>query len=169
MAKKKKKRVKKAKPFIDERIYPWRTRRGRYARLLVFATQREMYQHARSRGGTIERNTRAICMEYAIDVKKSKPQHTIDMLFSAGFFGKPNEQVSHECLHAVIRFCSNKQLIKAMKTVEDEERYLAYPLGRMVRRVFNAIHDTKDSLALYAPVGRKLQEMRTLAYGRSSR
>ena len=78
------------------------------------------------------------------------------------FNGCPNEHIAHECLHAVMRLCSNSQMAKALSNIDDEERFLAYPLGRMVRRVTNAIHDTHEGLAFYRPVGRRLKAMREL-------
>ena len=100
-----------------------------------------------------------------LDFTHVKYQCFAELLFSAGFNGCPNEYIAHECFHAVMRLCSKRQLAKAVSGMYDEERFLAYPLGRMVRRVTNAIHDTGDGLAFYRPVGRRLKAMRAIANG----
>ena len=151
------------RPLINERIYPGLRRRGRYARLLVFVTQREMNTHARSMGVTCERWTRAMCLDFThVD---NRGGCFAELLFSAGFNGMPNEHIAHECLHAVLRLRSNGQLAKALSNIDDEERFLAYPLGRMVRRVTNAIHDIDDGLAFFQPKGRRLKAMRAIVNG----
>ena len=149
--------------LINERIHPWAARRGRYARLLVFVTQREMNKYARSAGVTVERDTRAMCLDFShVD---NRGGCFVELLFSAGFNGRPNDYIAHECLHAVMRLCSDSQLAKALSNIDDEERFLAYPLGRMVRRVTNAIHDTHKGLAFYSPTGRRLKAMRAITNG----
>ena len=153
----------KPRPLINERIYPWTTRRGRYARLLVFVTQREMNTYARSMGVTSERWTRALCLDFTH--VENRGGCFAELLFTAGFNGRPNEHIAHECLHAVMRLCSDRQLAKALSNLADEERYLAYPLGRMVRRVTNAIHESHDGLAFHRPLGRRLKTMRAIVNG----
>ena len=151
------------RPLVDARIYPGERCRGRHARLLVFVTQREMYEYVRSTGAVVERNTRGMCLDFTM-VSGSGPR-VVELVFSAGFHGRANEYIAHECLHAVMRLCSDRQLAKALSDTDDEERFLAYPLGRMVRRVMSAIHDTGDSLPFYRPVGRRLKAMRAIANG----
>ena len=151
------------RPLVDVRIYPGTRPRGRYAQLLVFVTQREMIRYARSKGVTADRYTRAMCLDFTH--VEGREGSFVELLFSAGFNGCPNEHIAHECLHAVMRLRSNSQLAKALSNIDDEERFLAYPLGRMVRRVTNAIHDTREGLAFYRPRGRRLKEMRELANG----
>ena len=140
-----------------------RRRRGRYARLLVFVTQREMIRYARETGVTADRYTRAMCLDFTH--VEGREGSFVELLFSAGFNGCPNEQIAHECLHAVMRLCSDSQMAKALSNMDDEERFLAYPLGRMVRRVTNAIHDFHDGLAFYRPIGRRLKTMRAITNG----
>ena len=151
----------KPRPLVDAKIYSGERCRGRHARLLVFVTQREMYEYVRSTGCTADRHTRAMCLDFTME----PGPRVVELVFSAGFNGHANEYISHECLHAVLRLCSDSQLAKALSHIDDEERFLAYPLGRMVRRVMSAIHDTGDSLPFYRPVGRRLKAMRAIANG----
>lgn len=156
-------KAKRPKPLISERIYAGKAKRGRFARLLVFVTQQDMCRYARSKHVAMDRYTRALCLDFT--KVRSYGLCFAELIFSAGFYGRPNEHIAHECLHAVMRLCSDRQLSKAISNMEDEERFIAYPLGRMVRRVTNAIHETRNGLALYAPVGRNLKTMRAIANG----
>ena len=153
----------KPRPIVFARIYPGKRRRGRYTRLLVFVTQREMYEYLRSAGVTVGRHTRAMCLDFSHVAYRGGC--VAELLFSAGFNGRPNEHIAHECFHAVMRLRSDGQLAKALSSMDDEERFLAYPLGRMVRRVTNAVHDIGGGIAFHRPVGRQLKAMRAIANG----
>ena len=155
--------MKKPRPIVDTRIYPGTRRRGRYARLLVFVTQREMYEYLRSTGVTVGRHTRAMCLDFT--GVTAYGQCFAELIFSAGFNGRPNEYIAHECFHAVMRLRSDGQLAKALSNMDDEERFLAYPLGWMVRRVTNAVQDIGGGIAFHRPVGRQLKAMRAIANG----
>ena len=83
-----------------------------------------------------------------------------------GSTGRQAEYIAHECLHAVLRLCSDGQLAKALSSTADEERFLAYPLGRLVSRVMTAIYDVEDGIAFKQPRGKALKTMRGLVgYG----
>ena len=151
----------KPRPLVDAKIYSGKRCRGRHARLLVFVTQREMYSYLRSTGVTALRHTRGMCLDFTVE----PGPRVVELVFSAGFHGRSNEYIAHECLHAVLRLCSDRQLAEALSNMDAEERHLAYPLGRMVARVVAAIHDTGDGLAFYRPLGRRLKAMRAIANG----
>ena len=157
--------MKKPTPLIDARIYPGQRRRGRYARLLVFVTQREMYAYVRSVGGTPGRYTRAMCLDFTH--VEYRGGCFVELLFSAGFHGRSNEHIAHECLHAVLRLCSDSQRAKALSSMDDEERFLAYPLGLLVRRSMNAIYAVEDGIAFRQPRGNALKAMRRLVAARA--
>ena len=153
--------MKKPTPLIDARIYPGKRRRGRYARLLVFVTEREMYEYLRVRGVIVNRYTSAMCLDLTAETTTDK-RCFAEIVFSAGFHGKANEFVAHECLHAVLRLCSDSQRAKALSGIDDEERFLAYPLGRMVSHVLTAIYAVEDGIAFRQPRGNALKAMRRL-------
>ena len=144
-------------PLIDARIYPGQQHRGRYARLLVFVTQREMYAYVRSTGGSPGRG-RAFCLDFT--AVSGSGLRFAELVFSAGFHGKANEQISHECLHAVMRLPTRGQLARAVEGMDGEERYLAYPLGRIVSRTIKAIYAVEDGIAFQRPRGNALKAMR---------
>ena len=150
-------------PLIDARIYPGQQRRGRYARLLVFVTQREMYAYVRSTGGSPGRGSRAFCLDFT--VVPGSGLRFAELVFSAGFHGKANEQISHECLHAVMRLPTRGHLTKAIAGMAAEEKYLAYPLGRIVARTVKALYAVEDGLAFQQPRGNALKAMRRLVEG----
>ena len=151
----------KPRPLVDAKIYPGKSSRGRYARLLVFVTQREMLAYVRSTGAdNIGRSTRAMCLDFTA-VPGSGPRFA-ELVFSAGFHGKANELIAHECLHAAMRFCTRGQIAKAVEGMEAEERFLAYPLGRMVARTIKALYAVEDGIAFQQPRGNALKAMRRL-------
>ena len=86
--------------------------------------------------------------------------HFAELVFSAGFCGQAFELISHECLHAVMMRCTRGQLTKAIASDDDEERFLAYPLGRMVGRVVEEIYEVSNGIAFQRPVGHALKTMR---------
>ena len=61
-----------------------------------------------------------------------------------------------------MRFSTRGQLAKAVAGMDDEERFLAYPLGRMVARTCKAIYEVEDGLAFQRPRGNALRAMRGL-------
>ena len=148
------------RPLVDARIYPGKIRSGRYARLLVFVTQREMRAYVRSAGGSPGKHARAFCLDFT--AVSGSGLRFAELVFSAGFHGKASEQIAHECLHAVMRLCTLGQLAKAVAGMDDEERFLAYPLGRMVARTVKAIYAVADGVAFERPVGKALKAMRRL-------
>ena len=148
------------KPLVVARIYPGKRRRGRYARLLVFVTKREMRAYVRSTGGQPGQAS-AMCLDFT-GVPDSGLRFA-ELVFSAGFHGRATEQIAHECLHAVMRLPTSGQLTKAVAGMDGEERFLAYPLGRMVARTVKAIYAVADGLAFERPVGKALKRMRRLA------
>ena len=152
------------RPLVDARIYSGERCRGRHARLLVFVTQRELHAYVRSTGATADRHTRAMCLDFTAD---QQGPYVVELVFSAGFHGRANEYIAHECMHAVLRLCSDGQLAKALSNIDDEERFFAYPLGRLVGRVMTAIYEVEDGIAFKRPVGDALKTMRRLVAARA--
>ena len=151
-----------ARPLVDARIYPGLQRRGRYARLLVFVTQREMYAYVRSAGCPPGKDASAFCLDFT--AVPGSGRRFAELVFSAGFNGRAFEYIPHECLHAVLRLPTRGQLAAAVAGGPDgEERFLAYPLGRMVASTVKAIYAVADGIAFERPVGKALKRMRELA------
>ena len=119
-----------------------------------------MRAYVRSTGGA-PGQARAVCLDFTM-VSDSGLRFA-ELVFSAGFNGKAVEYISHECLHAVMRLPTRGQLAKAVAGMDDEERFLAYPLGRMVARVVKAIYAVADGIAFERPVGKALKRMRELS------
>ena len=153
--------VKDHRPLVDAKIYPAKRRQGRYARLLVFVTVREMQAYIRSTGVTPGRYTRAMCLDFT--VIPGAGLCFAEIVFSAGFRGRANEIISHECLHALMRLRTDAEVVSALYDQDKEELLLAYPLGRMVARICWEIHKVEDSLAFYPPRGNALKAMRRVA------
>ena len=152
--------MEKPTPLIDAKIYPGQRRRGRYARLLVFVTQREMYAYVRSTGASPGKHSRAFCLDFT--VVSGSGLRFAELVFSAGFHGYATTQIAHECLHALLRLRTDTEVISALADMGEEERLLAYPLGRMVARTCNAIHAVEDGLLFQQPRGNALKAMRSL-------
>ena len=150
-------------PLVDAKIYLGQRRRGPHVRLLVFITQREMYAYARSNGFVIGRYIRGMCLDFTMDTGP----RDVEIVFSAGFNANALEYIVHECMHAVLRMRSDSQLAKALSNADDEERFLAYPIGRMASRVVTAIDAVKDGIAFCRPVGAALKEMRAIVRRRA--
>ena len=85
-----------------------------------------------------------------------------ELVFSAGFYGYATTQIVHECLHALLRLRTDAEVVSALGDMDQEERLLAYPLGRMVARTCNAIYAVEDGLAFQQPRGNALKAMRRL-------
>ena len=149
-------------PLIAAKIYPARHKRGRYARLLVFVTQREMYAYIRSIGVCPGKHTRACCIEVS-----GSGLHFADLVFSAGFHGYSMPNIAHECLHALLRLRTDAEVVSALGDMDKEEHLLAYPLGRMVGRTIDAIFAVEDGLAFQQPRGNALKAMRRVVGARN--
>ena len=159
--------MKKPTPLIDARIYPGQRRRGRYARLLVFVTKRELHAYLTRRKRTALRDTAAMCtaIDRRFHVDRRVPSECFaEMVFSAGFGGIANEIISHECLHALLILRTKAQVVSALGDMADEERFLAYPLGRLVRRSMKSIYDVEDGIAFMQPRGNALKKMRLITH-----
>ena len=148
-------------PLVNARIYPGKIKGGRYARLLVFVTQREMYAYVRSTGVSPSVGARAFCLDFT--VVSGSGLRFAELVFSAGFHGYATTQIAHECLHALMRLRTDAEVVSALADMDEEERLLAYPLGRMVARTCNAIHAIEDGIAFERPVGKALERMRELS------
>ena len=94
------------------------------------------YAYVRSTGGSPGKYSRAFCLDFTVVANSGL--RFAELVFSAGFHGKANELIAHECLHAAMRLCTRGQIAKAVAGMADEERFLAYPLGRMVARTIKA-------------------------------
>ena len=151
------------RPLVDSRIYPGQGRRGRYARLLVFVTQREMYAYVRASGLSPGRGARAFCLDST--VVSGSGLRFADLVFQAGFHGYASAHIAHECLHALLRLRTDAEVVSALADMEEEERLLAYPLGRMVSRTGNAIWAIENGLAFQQPRGNALKAMRRVVKG----
>ena len=147
-----------SRPLIDARIHPGRSPQGRYARLLVFVTVREMQAYIRSTGMTPSRYARGICLDFT-----GPGSCFAEIVFSAGFYGKATELIAHECMHAVLRLRTDDEVMSALADMNKEERLLAYPLGRMVARTAKAIYAVDDGIAFNQPRGNALKAMRRAA------
>ena len=145
-------------PLVDARIYPGKIKGGRYARLLVFVTQREMYAYVRAAGLSPGRGSRAFCLDYT--VVSGSGLRFAELVFSAGFHGYASTHIAHECLHALLRLRTDAEVVSALGNMEEEERLLAYPLGRMVAQTGNAIWAIENGLAFQQPLGNALKAMR---------
>ena len=105
------------KPLVDAKIYPGTRRRGRYVRLLVFVTKREMLTYLRSvRAKPGDASAMCLCFE-----EVSGSRRGYEIVFSAGFSGRPANQIAHECLHATMRLCTRRQLEKVLEETMDEK------------------------------------------------
>ena len=158
------------RPLVDARIYPGSRRRGRYARLLVFVTKREMRAYLRRRKRPVTRDTAAMCspIHRWLHVDRRVPRTCFaELVFSAGFDGRANEFISHECLHALLRLRTDAQIASALDEMDDEERFMAYPLGRMVSRTVAAIYAAGDGIVFHRPVGAALKAMRAVVRRRA--
>ena len=153
------------KPLIDARIYPGERRSGRYARFLVFVTKRELHAYLRRRKRSVSRDTAAMCtpIDRRFHVDRRVPRACFaEITCSVGFGGIANELIAHECLHALLILRTESQVVSALRDMAFEERLLAYPLGRMVRRIMNAIYAVEDGIAFLQPRGNALKTMRRL-------
>ena len=148
----------KHRPLIDAKIYPEEHSQGRYARLLVFVTQREMYAYVRSTGVCPGKDSRAFCLDFT--VVSGSGLRFAELVFSAGFHGYASTHIAHECLHALLRLRTDAEVVSALGSMDEEERLLAYPLGRMVSQTANAIWAVDDGLAYQQPRGNALKAMR---------
>ena len=154
-------------PLIAAKIYPGRHKRGQYARLLVFVTQREMYAYLRSAGvrPCHLKYSVACCLGYT--KVSGSALHFADLVFSAGFNRYSSTHIPHECLHALLQLRTDAEVVSALGDPDKEEHLLAYPLGRMVGRTIDAIYAVEDGLAFQQPRGNALKAMRRVVGARN--
>ena len=108
----------------------------------------------------LEKHARAFCLDFT--VASDSGLRFAELVFSAGFHGYANTQIAHECLHALLRLRTDAEVVSALGDMDEEERLLAYPLGRLVARTCNAIYEVDNGLAYQQPRGNALKAMRRL-------